>query len=163
MVRTNQEEKFKNDAAELKREFPFFSLYFFKKTMRTNKGKIFTEPIFPGYVFLSAENLDGEFVSRIKKIPGFVKFLLSNQNICEMKGESLFVVEKFLSFGENLGLSELSFQEGRRIVIKSGPLQGLEGNIVAVNKRQRRVTLRLDMMPGVSKIDMCYDDITEAE
>ncbi|MDE5899370.1 MAG: hypothetical protein K2H09_08940 [Treponemataceae bacterium] len=164
MVRTGEEERFKQSALEeLRGGFPQFSAYVFRKKMRTNKGLFFEQTMFPGYIFCGLPRLEAEVVSRLKALRGFCRFLMSNTDIRPLAGESLSVFENFLRCGESLGLSRLKFEPGRRIVVIDGPLKGLEGNVIAVNKRQRRVTVRLDMMGCVSKVDMCYEDVTEAE
>lgn len=164
MVRTGEEERFKQNALEaLRDDFPLFSAYFFRKKMRTNKGLFFEQALFPGYVFCGIARLEAEIVARVRRLHGFCRFLMSNTDIRPLAGESLSVFENFLRCGENLGLSRLKFEPGRRIVVTGGPLKGLEGNIIAVNKRQRRVTVRLDMMGCVSRVDMCYEDVMETE
>lgn len=67
-------------------------------------------------------------------------------------------MQKLSLFGEHLSLSKLYFEEGRRIVVTEGPLQGFEGSIIAVNKRRRRITVQLDLFEQVKKIDLMYED-----
>ncbi|WP_296028683.1 transcription termination/antitermination NusG family protein [uncultured Treponema sp.] len=160
MVQTGSEEKFKEEATSRLSEIEKSSkvqFYFFKKMMRTNKGKTFEEPLFPGYIFLEADSLDTECVSTLKTVKNFYHFLKSNSDITELKGADLAVVEQFKRCGERLGFSKLYFEPGRKIVVVEGPLQGLEGKIIAVNKKRCRVTIQLDMMPNVKKIDLMYD------
>ena len=162
MVRTGEEERFKRELLEEFGDEQRLAAYFFKKKMRTNKGLFFEQALFPGYVFCGIERLDARAVERVKRVRGFLRFLASNTDIRPLAGENLSVFENFLRCGENLGLSRLKFAPGRRIIVSDGPLRGLEGNIMAVNKRQRRVTVRLDMMGSVSRVDMCYEDVTDA-
>lgn len=67
-------------------------------------------------------------------------------------------MQKLSLFGEHLSLSKLYFEEGRRIVVTEGPLQGFEGCIIAVNKKRRRITVQLDLFEQVKKIDLMYED-----
>lgn len=164
MVRTGEEEKFKSEAhGALRPDVPRVDFWFFRKKMRTNKGLFFEQPLFPGYVFCGMETLEAEVVSRVKKIHGFCRFLMSNTDIQPLSGSGLEVFKNLAQCGEHLGLSKLRFEPGRRIVVTEGPLRGLEGNIIAVNKRQRRVTVRLNLTGSISKVDLCYDDITETD
>ena len=82
----------------------------------------------------------------------------SNTEITKLAGKDLQLVQKLSLFGEHLSLSKLYFEEGRRIVVTEGPLQGFEGSIIAVNKRRRRITVQLDLFEQVKKIDLMYED-----
>lgn len=96
MVQTGSEEKFKEEAAAKLSEIEKNSkiqFYFFKKMMRTSKGKTFEEPLFPGYIFLEADCLNTESVTALKTVKNFYHFLKSNSDITELKGTDLAVVE----------------------------------------------------------------------
>jgi len=65
-------------------------------------------------------------------------------------------LKHFLS-GNVVGLSQVSFDENQRIVIKSGPLKGMEGKITKVDKRKKRVKVQLDMYKESFLVDFGYE------
>lgn len=160
MVRTRGEEKFKK---RLERRFKLFckdkdiELFFFKKKLRTKKNIEFEEPLFKSYVFLATKKLDLETVNIIKRTEDFYKFLISNTNIKPLSGSDLDYVSRLVTFGETQGLSKAYFDENMRIVITEGPLTGFSGKIYKVNRRQRRVTVLLEMFQNQIKFDLGYE------
>ena len=67
MVKTGEEEKFKAAALEKLSLTEFdVEFYFFQRSLKTNQGKIFENPLFPGYVFFSTEQLVPELMLILK-------------------------------------------------------------------------------------------------
>ncbi len=58
LVKTSEEEKFKGVALE-KLSLTDFTVdfYFFQRSLKTNQGKVFENPLFPGYIFSVQSNL----------------------------------------------------------------------------------------------------------
>ena len=63
----------------------------------------------------------------------------------------------FLSFGEVAGQSVVTFDEKRRIRVISGPLLGLDGQIVKVDHRKRRARVRLSLYEESFEIDFEFE------
>ena len=102
--------------------------------------------LFPGYVFLRSETgLDSELYARIKSLPGYAKFLTQDGQVSEVKGRDLELLGHFLKFGEVAPVSQVVFDENDRIRVLSGPMEGLEGNIIHVDRRKRRAKIRLSL------------------
>ncbi|MCX7031488.1 MAG: KOW motif-containing protein, partial [Spirochaetes bacterium] len=53
--------------------------------------------------------------------------------------------------------SVVTFDENRRIRVVSGPLQGLEGSIVKVDRRKGRAKVRLDIYADAFEIDFGFE------
>ena len=159
MVRTGGEEDFKKAAEEKfltsEKEAGF---YFFRKQMRARSGQSFSEPLFPGYVFMESPKLDEESLELLKQVSGFYHLLFDNANPQKLQGSDLDYFKAFRKNGELLGLSKVKFDENQRIVIISGPLKGFEGNIIRVNRRCKRVTVEINMFGYSKKVDLCYSD-----
>ena len=51
----------------------------------------------------------------------------------------------------------MTFDENRRIRVVSGPLQGLEGRIVKVDRRKGRARVRLDIYADAFEIDLGFE------
>ena len=162
MVKTGEEEKFKSQAEQkLLAENPSERnrLYFFKKRMQSRRNQQFIETLFPGYVFLESEKLGRAKIELLKTVYGFYHFLLSNEKPQALSGYDLEYFSLFKKSGEVLGLSRVCFDAKQRIVIIDGPLKGLEGNVIRVNQRCKRVTIEVDMLGAPRKIDLSYTEV----
>jgi transcriptional antiterminator NusG len=58
-----------------------------------------------------------------------------------------------------VGASKVSFDQGDRIQVLSGPMQGLEGQIKKVNKRKGRAKIELMLYEESFLIDFAFDII----
>ncbi len=114
-------------------------------------------PIFPGYMFLDINEVTTDLFLQLRKIPGFFRFLQSNQNIVSLSGRDMELLAHFISFGEVVDKSVAAFDENNRIKIISGPLKGLEGLIVKVDRRKGRAKVRLDMFKDSFMIDFGFE------
>ena len=110
-------------------------------------------PIFPGYLFLETEQLHPDVYWTFKKIDGFFRFLKSNTEIEPLYGDDRELLLHFLSYGEIVSKSQVFFDENQRIRVLSGPLSGLEGKIVKVNKRKKRAKVKLQLYEDSFLID----------
>ena len=63
--------------------------YFFQRSLKTNQGKVFENPLFPGYIFFSTEQLVPELMMILKKVKGFIRFLIDNTNPIKIVGRQL--------------------------------------------------------------------------
>ena len=118
--------------------------------------------IFPGYIFVEAESLSPELYWICKRIPGFSRFLRSNADIMPLPPRDKKLLQHFLSFGQIVDKSLVYFDENKRIQIVAGPLKGLEGLIVKVNRRKGRAKIRLDLYEESFFIDFGFEDLGHA-
>lgn len=121
-------------------------------------GKRITElqPIFPGYIFVETEDMDFELISIMRAAPLFYRFLKSNQEITPLQGSDLQILKHFLDFGPVAEISKVYFDENDRIVVTEGPLAGLEGSIIRVDKRKQRAKVQLDFANNALTIDLSF-------
>lgn len=119
-------------------------------------------PLFPGYVFLEARELSSSLIGTLKKGTGFVRILESTANPKPLAGDDLELVRHFLGFGEIVKESKVTFTEESRIEVIEGPLQGLEGRIVKVDKRKGRAKVRLDLYKDSFLVDLGFEIIQNA-
>jgi transcriptional antiterminator NusG len=123
-----------------------------------------TQPLFPGYIFL--ETADDEFgtefcLSVCRETSGFIRFLPSTRRAARLSGRDLELTRRFIqgADGNELGLSQAFFDENDRIAILSGPLLGLEGSIVKVDRRKKRIKVRLDLYQESHLVDFGYEAV----
>jgi transcriptional antiterminator NusG len=158
-IKTREESKFmtlaeKNHAlGQLRMVFPRRKL----RIKRRGKFRHVLAPLFPGYIFLSGDEILPETYWKIRRIPGFFRFLKSNSDIQPLKGRERELLLHFLSYGEVIKKSTVVFDKNSRIQVLEGPLKGLEGHIVKVDKRKGRAKIRLDMYDDFFLVDLGID------
>jgi transcriptional antiterminator NusG len=121
--------------------------------------------IFPGYVFAEIEDTDSIFRYKwdFRRTDGFFRFLRSNQDISPLQGKDLELVLHFVkNVGPLAGKSKVVFDENSRIVVIEGPLSGLEGKIIKVDKRKGRAKIKLDLYDDSFSIDLAFEVLNAA-
>jgi len=91
---------------------------------------------------------------------------MSNDNIVPLSKEDKELLNHFLSFGEIVDKSLVTFDRNNRIKVVSGPLQGLDGLIVKVDRRKKRAKVKLDLYKNSFIIDFGFealDNVSEQE
>ena len=116
-------------------------------------------PIFPGYLFVESKEITPELFMKLSRIPGFLRFLSSNDNIVPLSREDRDLLTYFLSFGQIVKKSVVYFDTSNRIRVVSGPLKQLEGQIIKVDRRKGRAKVRLDMFRDSFLIDFGFEAI----
>ena len=119
-------------------------------------------PIFPGYLFVEAEEITPELFIKIRPTPGFFRFLQSNENIEPLTEGDQKLLLHFLSFGQVIEKSVVYFDEGKKIRVMSGPLKELEGKIVKVDRRKGRAKVKLDMFENSFLIDFGFEALVNS-
>lgn len=117
-------------------------------------------PVFPGYVFWAGEGLSPEVYWKLKRIDGFFRFLAKDDKPTlplALEGRDRDILLHFIGFGEIAEKSKVYFDENDRIVILEGPLKGLEGFIIKVDKRKRRAKIRLAFCNQDFPIDLGFE------
>ena len=163
-VQTGGEDKF---LRHLDRRYPDLRPQFFwpRRSLRIKRKGVWRNslaPIFPGYLFLRTGEVDPGLFQTVRRIPGFYRFLDSNQNIVPLGPDDTELIRHFLSFGEVVDRSLAYFDENRRIRIVSGPLKGLEGKIVKVDRRKGRAKVALELYKESFQIDFGYESLEAA-
>ena len=150
------------DAARLAGDI---KLYFPRREIIERKqGKTTKQvrPVFPGYLFIETD--DSEQIQELqwvfRKIPGFFRFLRSNTDITVLSVADLEIVLHFAKkMGPIAGISKAYFNEQDRIVVTEGPLSGLEGLIIKVDKRKGRAKIKLDFCDEAFTVDLGFEII----
>ena len=149
-VATGNESDFINDLKrlepELSKNYSFIYLTRELTIRRQGKWRKETLPLFASYIFVEAAGeIPALAVQKLKKIPGFYHFLNSNVDIVPLSGSDLSILQHFMGIGSKIGASLVKFDENDRIVVIEGPLKGLEGNIIKVDRRKQRAKIRIDL------------------
>jgi transcriptional antiterminator NusG len=140
-------------------------MHFPKREVRIRKlGKNVTKiaPVFAGYVFVELEKEDNimKHLWVLRTTNGFFRFLPSNKMIRELQGSDLEIVVHFIhQLGQIAGVSKVYFDENAKIVVKEGPLLGLEGRIVKIDRRKGRAKIKLDLYGDSFSVDLSFEMI----
>jgi len=133
---------------------------------RAGMIKSATPAVFPGYIFVESMG-DEEIQSfqwEFRQTKGFFRFLKSNQDITPLADRDLELVLHFINnAGPIAGRSKVYFNENSRIVVVEGPLSGLEGRIVKVDRRKGRAKIVLDLYNDSFTIDLGFEVIGSTE
>ena len=163
-VKTREEAKFISLAKGMNPTLPL-DIVFPRRLLtirRRKQTKQVEAPLFPGYIFLQApSDLDPSYYWALKKVPGFFRFLKNNTQIQPLEGKDLELLLHFLNYGEIVHKSRAVLDENKRIVILEGPLKGLEGRIVRVDRRKKRVKVKLELQEERFLVDLGVEFIGE--
>lgn len=166
-VSTGKEKNFIEDA-EFKNKFDelSYSIVFPQRILKIRKAGKVTEkqlPVFAGYLFIGTDKISKDLYQHIRRCKGFYRFLPNNQDPKSLEGRDLEILNQFISFGGLAKISQVVFDENDRIKVIEGPLSGLEGYIVRVNKRKGRATVCLDMCQTAFSIDLGFETLDKEE
>lgn len=142
-----------------------------KKMYIRKRGKTRLEevPLFPGYIFFEypEEELPIEALSKIRHSRFFIRFLPNNETPHPLNHHDSEIIRHFVNFGSLIPPSLVKFDENQKIRVVQGPLQGIEGYIIKVDRRKQRAKVRLTIAESVMILDLSFvvmeADSTEVE
>jgi len=140
-------------------------IYFLQRSLDIRRKGVkmnSSSAIFPGYLFIEIEDDDDirKYHWAFRGTDGFYKFLPKNQNIRPLGNKDLELVLHFIkNVGPMAGKSLVTFDENSRMVVIEGPLAGLEGKIIKVDKRKGRAKVKLDIYGDSFTIDLAFEAI----
>jgi transcription antitermination factor NusG len=111
-------------------------------------------PLFPGYVFvyLALQNR-----LRVLQVPGVVRLVGFDGHPVAVPEEEVARVRQFLNEGFQVEPHKY-LQSGRRVRVKSGPLEGMEGIIVR-RKNRSRLVLSFDLIQRSLAVEIGETDV----
>lgn len=89
----------------------------------------------------------------------FLRFLPSNSSVSPLVKGDLEIVSSILRFGSTVGIVPVKFDAGDRVIITDGPFKDFSGNVIAVNRRNKRLNIQIDFMNGVRVVGLCYEEV----
>jgi len=143
-------------------------VHFLQRQLEIRKGgnkKKSNLAIFPGYLFIEAAN-DAEIKAcqwDFRRTEGFYRFLKSNLDISPLANRDLEIVYHFINNANPAGRSKVYFNEESRIVVAEGPMAGLEGRIIKVDRRKGRAKIKLDLYDDSFTIDLAFEVLQPEE
>ena len=113
--------------------------------MKKYKGEWHKEkrPLYPGYVFIVTRDpkaLD----TALSKVPGRHNLLKADDSILTVSEEEKAFLNRIVGRDNTVDIS-YGYKEGDQIKILSGPMVGLEGHIIHVDRHKRLVTINVSL------------------
>ena len=127
----------------------FVPLFERRKCIRGEWTKV-TMPLFPGYIFIETDDVEDMHL-RIRKLNVFTKVLKTGDIYTPISEEE----EEFLRnlIGEDhIARQSVGIIEGDKVIVMEGPLYGLEGSIIKINRHKRIAFIKADFMGGPREI-----------
>jgi transcription antitermination factor NusG len=134
----------------------FLPLYDSERRWKDRRVKLQT-PLFPGYVFVRIALRDR---LRVLQVPGIVHLVGFGGHPAPLPQEDIQAIQDCLSQGLQVEPHPY-FRVGRRMQVKSGPLQGLEG-VVVRRKNRSRFVLSFDLLQRAVAIEVNAMDLQSA-
>ena len=141
-------------------------IYLTRELIIRRQGKTLRQlqPMFPSYIIVETSGeIDSFTLAALKKLPDFYHFLNSNTDIIPLGNHDLQIIQHFLGLGPRIGPSLVRFDESDRIVVIEGPLKGIEGCIIKVDKRKQRAKIRVDFGGTSHTMDLSFEDISKQD
>lgn len=126
--------------------------YRLKRHYYKSKSQLVKLILFPSYIFIETDHIK-EFVNNIKWFPGFNVVLHIDDLYCPIYKHEETLLLKLMQDHDIIDISE-GYMEGDKVHITSGPLVGLEGNIVRVNRRKGVAIIEMNIFNRVTEVSL---------
>ncbi len=132
-----------------------------REMIQRKKGRRYkkVQPLFPGYLFLETSELTDELIHDASRCPNIIHFLPDNRRIQPVSEDDEKLLKPFLRDDGLTPLVHIKFNENDRVIILEGPLKGQEGLILKVDRRRRRLRVKLNLYETGHLIDFGYRDL----
>ena len=106
------------------------------KTLKlwSDRKKWVQEPLFRSYIFVHIQEAD--YLPALQT-PGVVKFVTFEKKRVSIPSIQIEAVRQFVESGDDLLMDSPDMVAGDRVVVKRGPLKGLEGTLVEIHQKHR--------------------------
>jgi len=113
---------------------------------RNQKTETRNRPLFPGYLFIwwnGEDEKDFPFYD-VYLMTGVVRVLKYDDGTHDLQGGDAVYARWIHTNNGLIRQSKVLLQEGQRLHILEGPLKGMDGNVVKVDKHHKRIKVRID-------------------
>jgi len=126
---------------------------------RLGKLEYASKTLFPGYVFIRTR-MDQALYYNLKNVPWYYRVLGNGSYFSAVAEEEMAVITELTRYSETVDISRI-YLINSRVVVKSGPLQGLEGIIHKVDPRKRRAKILVSIAGEPKIVDVGVEVITK--
>ena len=129
----------------------FIPYYEEKKHIR-GTWTILKKVLFPGYVFMVAENSD-ILHDQLKKVIGLTKIIGTGETVVPLTQKEIAFLQRFGGDDQVVAMSEGVIEQSK-VRILSGPLCGMEGLIKKIDRHKRKAWLELPMFGRMQQVEV---------
>lgn len=139
-----------------------FLVWFPKRELSEKTGGKYNQvekPLFPSYIFIywnGVREADFPFYE-IRRLPSVIRFLGYDDGSFALKGKDLSFAKWIHMHNGFIRQSKVVYREGQRVHICEGPLLGLDGCVVKVDRHHKRITLRFEIGGTCSDISFSVE------
>lgn len=108
--------------------------------------------MFKGYVFINIE-MNDKYYHKLKDISYVIKILGEDYRYSKISEEEMDLILKLTKYSEVIDYSKI-YMKNSKVIVKAGPLTGMEGIIKKIDKRKNRATILINCMGEMKKIDL---------
>lgn len=119
---------------------------------KAGKVNLVYKKMFPGYILLNTD-MNTDVYHICNKVPGLIRILNSGEYYTRIPHEEMDCIQGLLGEGEIIDISKIYIKDSK-VVVKSGPLQGREGLIKAIDLRKQRVRIAIQFMGFIREVDI---------
>ena len=120
-----------------------FLPYYERKRKYRGLWRVEKAILFPGYIFVETNNIQ-ELYFALKEIPELTKVLRAEDAWLPLYAEEEKFLERLMGEERIVRLSK-GYIEGDKVIIKEGPMQGLEGMIRKIDRHKRIAIIEVEL------------------
>ena len=131
-------------------------------TRLDSRDRTIRRPYFPGYVFVACPELTNEARRQVIEVPNVVRLVGRGTDPEPIPENQIHSVRRVAELEAKLHLRlefapAEKFDEGQHVIIRRGPLQGIEG-YVAFRKNKLRLVVQVGMLGQATcvEVDACW-------
>lgn len=108
-------------------------------------------PLFPGYMFVKPGALERD---RVLEIPGVVRYLRYNGADALMSQDEINVIRNIIEKGYAIEQAGPDLEKGDRVRIESGPMKGIEADVLQSGKGGDQVLITFDTISQTIRVTL---------
>jgi transcriptional antiterminator NusG len=122
-----------------------------KLRLWSDRKKWVEMPLLNGYIFVkpSADSRD-----KILEIPGVVRFLRHNGNDAILRESEIDTIKRIIQTGYDTEIMDVQFDKGQTVMITSGPLKGIEAEVLRIDKNNNAVLIGFETISKTLKVTL---------
>lgn len=115
-------------------------------------------PLFPGYIFINT-SMDDNLYYRFINIPKVFRVLRNGEYYARVTEDEINFLHKITGSSNVVDLSQV-FIINSKVVVKSGPLTGLEGIVQRIDKHNQRARIVINFLGSQKVVDLGIEIIS---